>query len=344
MLINDINNHFFNKFKFQIEKSVLKQYDAKSWQKFCRQLELNDAEGAYLLCDYSAHLLAETKYFHQNLYHEYFGHGLFVEHSLIGKKLKNLETRAIIETESFDSDKDYACQELSGYFNNYQEFFEGFALWIEYYLSRFNHELETFNDKFSRLNRKKQLLLEKFRLYEEKYNDYSLVYSCALPKHYNPEILETILHNIFEKNSIKFALVYGSRKPYSDIDIFMVSNNKPLFLGWLDVYSVDNEHFTYLTNMLDIYVTEALFTGTFITGDRNYYNKVKAKILDLNITTEQINFNLKQSKLAGISASKHLYGSKLYNQYLSYKISYLVNAKLLSQNRKALTLKNLFTC
>ncbi|MFH1638373.1 MAG: nucleotidyltransferase domain-containing protein, partial [Candidatus Woesearchaeota archaeon] len=103
---------------------------------------------------------------------------------------------------------------------------EGFALWMEYYLS------EVFNLDYDEEAIESKALLSCFAEYSNCYTDFGLIYSCGLPKYYTNQTLTEIIRKIY--GEVNLALIYGSKKPYSDIDLFLITEKKPLFLGWLD--------------------------------------------------------------------------------------------------------------
>lgn len=180
--------------------------------------------------------------------------------------------------------------------------------------------------------------------YQSVHGEYALLYSCGFPKYYNINILEDILRKLFREdfNSIEFSLVYGSRKPQSDIDIFMVSDKIPnSYLQWIDISSVSNQNFQDLLSKLDLSITDPLFTGQFICGNKTYLEQAKTIINKMPITQETITHHIQHTARAKELALQHCEETKEHQTAMRWSKSYLANAKELKQNRKALTLANL---
>lgn len=279
----EIDNFLYNRFKLKLEKTELLTYNKQEWKNFCRKNNLLAKQSHYK--NNIAHLLSETEDRNINLFHEYYGNGLYFEHSANNNKIEA----------------------------------EGFALWMEYYLSTvFNIN---YNNKFNNLTKASKSLLATFAEYSDCYTDYGLMYSCGMPKYYNKNILKEILKKIY--NNIDLALLYGSKKPYSDIDIFIISEQKPIFLEWLDIYALPLEEANNLIELLDISVTEALFTGEYILGDKNLLNYLRKKTIKTKITEQAILHNIKMSNIEKKLGDKN-----------NYCYTYMKNAKLLSKGFK----------
>ena len=142
--------------------------------------------------------------------------------------------------------------------------------------------------------------------------------------------------------SIELALLYGSKKPYSDIDVFVVSDKiQDTFLNWLDVRSVSSQGLTDMLSKLDISATESLFTGEFITGNKAYLEQLKETAIKIPITEQAVTYNMHQAEHARRIA---LLNDGDYNKYRTangWSQSYSQNARLLIKGKKALTKKGL---
>ena len=91
----------------------------------------------------------------------------------------------------------------------------------------------------------------------------------------------------------------------------------------------------------DISVTDPIFTGNLIYGDKNKFEQLKLQVLEQPITPEDIEYNfieaIKQRELLPEIPEN----DKRRKDCLSYIESFLQNAKQLSLGHKALTLKEL---
>lgn len=349
--MREINLFLAKKFGIRVEKSSLQGYNREEWERFCTEGGLNDAEGAYMPRDYSAHFLSDSEFAMQSVFHEYFGHGLFIEHAEAGKELHNLEEKLMQEEAGIEKDrlKDFrrnnaAHVQAREFCNKNLALYEGFAMWMEGYLSSLTGSFAMFRKKFEMLSNEQKSLCAKFASFADEYGEYALLYSCGLPKFHNRGILENILRKMYKKNfeCIEFALVYGSRKPYSDIDIFMVAENiECSYLGWIDVYSVSRKTFDGLVGKLDISITDPLFTGDFIFGNKECLGKAKSRILSADIKPEHISYHRQHAEKAKELAMKHAEGSYEHKSAMRYSLSYNANANELEKGNRPLTLKEL---
>jgi hypothetical protein len=135
-------------------ESSLKVYNLKDWVRF-RQRRVSDDKG--LMSTFhprtlTAYILKDNPIYMLNLFHEYFGHGSFCEHSNIGKKIVDYDKElGELEKEIFGEEITEARVIRKGHrlFNQYSslrsesqdymmqryEVYEGFAYWFEMHLS-----------------------------------------------------------------------------------------------------------------------------------------------------------------------------------------------------------------
>ena len=96
---------------------------------------------------------------------------------------------------------------------------------------------------------------------------------------------------------VKFALLYGSKKDFSDIDVFMIGAEIPRIRNyWIDVVSYSPAEFEEKRSLFDVEITDPLFSGEFVFGDRDYLEKQKQKLREQPITEEAIKYNLSEAK------------------------------------------------
>ncbi len=350
-----------DKFGIAPEKSTLTLYTREEWDKTNGEAYPKSCKGLYLPRDYSAHIATfselsklTSKLSKLTLFHEYFGHGLQFEHTKLGqyihlleKKLEKEEKETGVTTEEersrlrANSPTGIEIKELS---QNSENYHEGFAVWMEWYLSRQTGNEGLFKTTIGTIPSAYKESFKILMSYYLSYGEHALIYSCGFPKHHTPSILESTLKKVFllDFNSINFALVFGSRKPYSDIDMLIVSDRiRSRDYDWLDLSSITKNLSEDLASKLDISVTDPIFTGEFICGDRNYFEQEKTKVLKAPITREAIQHNRYHAEIAKATGLKCEEGSKNRRTALRYHKSYLLNAKELEQGRKALTLKEL---
>lgn len=351
-LDKEISGFFLEEFGVALEKTRLEKYSAQEWRSFCEERKLKQAEGAYTIRNLTAHVLEDTEFAIPNYFHEYFGHGLFIEHSIEGKKLYNLEQKLMKEEKGLKSESEIiefrkssrTYEELQKQHNANLMLYEGFAMWIECLLSNMTGNLSIFEKKMSAMPKGQQELCMQFASYSKRFGAHGLFWKSGMPKHYTEQKLEAVLKEVFRADfeRIELAVVYGSRKPYSDIDIFVVSDRiQCSFLGWLDVYAVSNATFNELLGKLDISITDALFSGSFVAGKKELFETARSSAINSEITPEIIQYHREHSEKAGKLASKFKRETEEHGNAMRYKASYLANANELEKGKKPLTLKSL---
>jgi len=316
-----------DKFKIKSELTSYKTYNQNDWKEFLETKKGgNGVEGVFLPRKLTANILTDTKFFETNSNHEYFGHGLFCEYSLIGKELvkkeKELESleKKILKLDRLPENKKITVEvndpfvekylkngdEVDEFANQNLYSYEGFAIWMEYFLARNNNNLEMFNKKLNKLDENTKKVFNHFKKFEDLYGEYALLYSLKFPKHYDKKILNNIIKKIYKEDykNIEFALLYGSKKPY-------------------------------------ISITDPLFTGDVIIGDNSQINYYKDYVNKIKINDKMIHYNLtraEQQKRVALCYPEKSKENIIGNGY--YKTC-KINAKELSEGNKILTLKNI---
>jgi predicted nucleotidyltransferase len=165
----------------------------------------------------------------------------------------------------------------------------------------------------------------------------------GFPKYQDSNKIIDIIKKFYdtEFQNIELVISYGSKKPYSDIDLFIVSNNpsRNYFNGWLDIYELNIKDFECLKNNLDISVTDPIFTGIQIYGVLPL-EEYQRSILNHEITAESIAHNNLRSKQQKELINKTT-DARLIKLATGYSNTYDFNAKELSLGNKLLTLKEL---
>ena len=349
-LIKEASDFISSEFNLQIKKSQLKIYSPKNWKKFYEAnkesiigFQKND-EGLYIPKSYSAYLREDSAFFVPNVFHEFFGHGLFCEQSSIGKKLVKL-TQNKGDANSFLYDKiDLRIQPL-GLTNKNIDNYEGFALWLEALLCKETGNKKNWDLKKEAIHKDYRVLFEYFQEAEKKLTRFGFMSQLGFLKEYDGKKIVNTLKHLYGSNfnNIEFVVLYGSQKPESDIDLFIVSNNpsQNYFNGWLDIYELNKKYFQYLADKLDIRVTDPLFSGNLIYGDKSNFEKIKKEIQAQPISQEAINHNLKQAQKQQEYLPQFKESPRDKKNCLRYIKTYKINAQELSKGKKILTLKNI---
>ncbi len=363
-LKDQAETHLLETFGIAPEKTKIRLYKAPEWRRFRSKWGFQkEVLGAHFSTDLSspitedstAHILEDSEFLPLTFFHEYFGHGLWTEHTPYGQEKKRLEKK-IREEESnakitennrisfWKSNENYkALLELH---KTTMPQNEGFAMWMEHYLASMTGNKELFLKLFAIMPDKRKELCMRFIAHQHTFGEHALLYECGFPKHYDTNILEGILRKLFKEdfNSIEFAMVYGSRKPHSDIDIFMVSDKIPNnYSEWIDISSITHQKFQELLSKMDLSITDPLFTGQFICGNKAYLEQAKTTINKMPITQENIEHQILHSEQARHIALANDGDLEKYQTAMRWKDSYFANAKEMKQNNKPLTLANLAT-
>lgn len=322
-----------------------------------------DSHGVYLPRSLSAHLKESSEFLSVNLLHEYFGHGLFCEHAISGQRIVSLE-QALAETEKEmlnvsepPEQQKFQVDETNPFFERYksqrkelQQFFsqkihnyEGFAMWLEHFLAKAINNESLFEQKMDELvHPDYRKLFEQFHDFSSQYGNFALIAQLGFPKHYEDTTIVETLRNLYKEDfkSIELAIIYGSQKPHSDIDLFVVSDKiQSGYNHWLDIYARTPEEFEVDLNNFSIAVTDPLFSGRTIIGNSDYQEKLKQRVLNQPITQEAIQYNLTQSDEQERIALMYPENSKERKIAESYQQSFRKNAEELQRGNKVLTLR-----
>ena len=140
-------------------------------------------------------------------------------------------------------------------------------------------------------------------------------------------LLEDVYGNKLE--DVKFALLYGSRKEFSDIDVFMIGEDIPRIRNdWLDVVSYSPEEFEEKRRLFDVEITDPLFSGEIILGDRNYLEQQRKLLTGQPITEKAIRYNLREAE----QQEKSAYDFPEESEWRQIGLSYAETSRLMAEN------------
>ncbi|MFA5406506.1 MAG: hypothetical protein WC307_04075 [Candidatus Nanoarchaeia archaeon] len=314
VLLRDASLIVKSDFGLELNESRLKCYSKSDWDFFCSVNGFDGStDGLFVPESLTAYVNKDGDFFVSNVFHELFGHGLLAEQGL----------------------------------NNNPALSEGFAMWVEWYLdnkllsedyfwSKQTNYLKCFGNEYNNnIN-----LVNDFINYSTKLTPKALLFNIGLPRVYSSNDLIDIVKQLYGSNfsDIELAVVYGSKKPSSDIDLFIIEKHDyNYFNDWLDIYCVSKDNAKTMVNNLDISVTDPLFSGELLIGE-GLLNELCNEALNNPITDEAIKYNLLMSN--------EQTNFKIINQRDKtiaglYSLSYKINANLLSKGVKSLTLKKL---
>ena len=339
---------------YKPEQTSLQQIPKFQWGEFSQQIGLNSSSsGVYLPRNQTAVIPCDTETTPLSLFHEYFGHGLYCEQSLSGRHLVSLEKRLLEEEKQEFQEKQFKLenlqefrqenptfQELDNFRRQNLRTYEGFAVFTEFLLSREFDLKEMFEIRYGSLSNQDKKQFERIASFNKEYGDLATFYAQELARITTPQRAKTLLRDIYKGNlqDIRFALLYGSRKEFSDIDIFVVSDSLPeIETPYIDVVVHNHNEFEKRIELFDVVDSEALTTGEFILGDKRYLNQKRTQLVNQPITKEAINHNLRKSQEQQKLAREYSKSSPRRAIGLGYSIHYLSNALLLMQGKRALT-------
>jgi len=344
-ILLDASSFVISEFGFDIEQSKLNPYSPENWQEFCQVNNFNlNSSGIYVPASYSAYVRTDSLFLTSNIFHEFYGHGLFVEHSQIGKRLTEIIQNNGDE-KSFIFDEINPQEQTFGIAKHNIHNYEGFAVWLEALLCNETGNSNVWSAKKDGLREDYSQLFEFFKDAESRLSRFGLISQMGFPKQYDDDKVLGIVRKLYGSNfnNVDFVVLYGSQKPESDIDLCIVSSNpsNQYFNGWLDIAELNREDFRNRINNLDIALTDAMFSGRLIFGDENSFHQYKQTILEKPISHEMVEYNKRKSNLQKEYLSSYQDNNRMKKLCISYIDSFSQNAEQLSLGNKPLTLENL---
>lgn len=355
--ISKVNDYYQNLLGYSVEQTRIKEIPVEDWMEFVTQRGFKkNSSGIYLPRNQTAIIPMKNKL---SLFHEYFGHGLFCEQSLIGKKLVDLEKTLLKEEEQRFQGEQFTLLELNRFRGQNKTFeelnelreqnlglYEIFATWTEYFLSKKFEQNNQFEKKYDSVQQKDKTSIDELISFSKIYGDLATFYNFGMARKTTPERVSKLLFDIYGEKlkEVKLAVLYGSRKEFSDIDVFIVSEDLPeTDCSWLDVRVERESDFEKMIKMFDVSITGLAIDSEFIIGDKNYFEKKKRQLAEQSITEEAIKYNLEKSEEQKRLAMQFEENSRKNIHGLTYSLTYLKNAIALKQNRRLLPKELLYS-
>lgn len=316
-------------------------HDELSWKEHCKRYKIAHSNfGAFYPLLMQSHVVMGTPYTEALLVHEHIGHGLFYEHSQMGKLIRFLE-EALLNLE--EAEKEEKKKELETLTKGRIASIEGFAVWMEKYILGQLGMDEKWRLRFDDL---KPLHREGLRLAEQEeksFGDYGVIYGAGLPKHYNSLDLVRLCKLYFGQKftAIDFIILYGSRKPESDIDICVIGNLEEtvVFEPWLDMKIENRNLFLRKLKNFDLLALSIIANGSVIFGNSSEIEKLRELVRNLSITREAIEYNQGRAE----RAKTNIENGNIYNLRSAIKtmVTSRINSIALSQGKKWLRIEDL---
>jgi hypothetical protein len=317
-LVLESEEILISEFKIKPEQSIYTIHS--NWIDFVNNTGSHPkSHGVYLPRKLSAHLNKSSKFLPVNLLHEYFGHGLFCEHAILGQRIVSLEqSLAVTENEMFNTkefptQKNNQVDETNPFFEKYKtqreelqqivsqniHNYEGFAMWLEHFLSKTTKTESLFEQKMDELvHPEYEALFEQFYSFAIQNGNFALLAELGFPKYYDTNTIIETLRKKYKNNfdSCELVILYGSQKPYSDIDLCIISDKiQSNYNHWLDIYVRTTNDFEEDLSNFSIAATYPIFFGKRVIGNPIYHEQLKQRILNQPITDKAIQYNLRQS-------------------------------------------------
>ncbi len=336
------------------ENTNLLQIPDYNWDSFTSRNGFNPSSyGIYLPRNQTAIIRGDSPF---SLFHEFFGHGLFCEQSLVGRKLVELEKKLYDEEAQLFPNQNFSLEDVGRLRQKSETFkeldlfrmenltrFESFAIWTEYLLSKEFSIEEEFQRRYSLLTKEDKDLVESIIYFHRKNGALATFYAQGLARRNTSERVGCLLNDLFKRDvkKIKFALLYGSKKEFSDIDVFVVSDDLHDINSWLDLRVYGSNDFERRADLLDIAITNPVITGEFILGDRSYYEFMKRKILQNPISESSISHNLQESFNQKSLAERCSKDSRDFLRGMGYCLTYLATHLSLKNGLRLFTREDL---
>ena len=354
-LLDSSNEFYQDLLGYKPEQTSLQQIPEDQWNEFATQRGLNpNSSGIYLPRNQIAIIQGENPL---SLFHEYFGHGLCCEQNLTGRKLVDLEKKLLEEEKQEFFNSRFSLEDLQRFRQQNQTFqelenfrqenlgrYELFAIWTEYLLSGENDLRDLFGRKYDSLEGQEKEAVDSAINFGEKYGNLATMYAQGIARRTNTERVRRLLDDVYKDKlqEVRFALLYGSKKEFSDIDVFIVGNEiSRIRNDWIDVISYSPLEFEEKRRLFDVEITDPLFSGEFVFGNKNYFEEQKQKLIGQPIVEEAIRYNLNEAETQENISYKFSEESDERNIALSYAETSRLMADNLRQGKRIFTKRNL---
>jgi len=355
----DVSNQFYQDLLgYKPGQTSLQILAKEQWQPFCERVGLNlDSLGIYLPRNQTAVIPSDSETATLSLFHEYFGHGLFCEQNLSGKRLIELEKKLLEEEKQEFQRRQFTLEDVQSFRNKNQTFqelgefkrqnleqYELFAIWTEYLLSRKFGLRDKFEKRHDSLQNGNKENFDSVINFSRQYGDLAVFYAFGLRKIQSRKRLLRLSQDIFKNKLDRTRLIlhFGSGKEFSDIDLFVISNDIPsTYDSWLDVRAYKTQNIEEGIRVLNPMITDPIIIGKLVFGNTNYWRRLKQQVLAQSITEEAINFSLREYRAEMRRSRDKSLGEHLQMKNLRSAKTFLTNALALKNGDKVLTFNRL---
>ena len=231
-------------------------------------------------------------------------------------------------------------QELDEFERQNLELYEVFAIWTEYLLSGEYNLREDFEGKYDSLSGQEKEAVDSIINFSKSYGNLATFYAQGMARRTTVARVKRLLEDIYKDKlkDVRFVLLYGSRKEFSDIDVFMVGNEIPRIKNdWIDVVSYSEGEFEEKRRLFDVEISDPLFSGEIILGDKIYFERQRGLLVQQPITDKAIKYNLQEAE----NQKKYAYDFPEDSEGRKMGLSYTATSRFMAENlRKG---KRIFT-
>ncbi|MCK4647511.1 nucleotidyltransferase domain-containing protein [Candidatus Pacearchaeota archaeon] len=347
----DSSNQFYQDLiGYKPKQTSLQSISKSQWNEFAKIRGLNpNSSGIYLPRNQTAIIPKENPL---SLFHEYFGHGLYCEQSLSGRRLVDLEKELLKEEKQEFRDGRFSLKDVQKFrdenktFQELEKFrkqnlgaYELFAIWTEYLFSEEFNLREMFERKYGKLSSKDREQVDRIINFSEQYGNLATFYESGLARRTTPKRVRKLLEEIYgdKLQKIKLALLYGSRKEFSDIDVFVVGNLPKIKNDWIDISVYNINDVKEKLRLFDVALTDALSSGELVLGDEKYFVQQRLELERQLITEKAIKHNLREANKQERFAYQYPKESEERKIGLSYSQTSRLMAKNLKEGKRKLT-------
>lgn len=290
--------------KFGIKPSNVELEFHENIREFLKSTDNPCAQSIFIPKNLTAHV-PKTKI--ELVFHEFFGHGLYCEHTKYGKKMVDDEKR-------YYTMNDRQIEQNLTLHEYFKPDFEGHALWIEDFLLTSLGKSEILSNRLKELRsfdfqsqffpqlRTHRDVYDRVKQFEEKYGIYELWYILGFPRRFDKQTLLGIVREklVGRFDDIIFLIRFGSTNSRGDIDLCAVLSDSSKIDEYQHSRTIDLTQFHYseflkMLKLFDPQVTEPLLTGNFIFGNNKEFKKLVYKLKNQQPTPDVANYLRRKS-------------------------------------------------
>ncbi len=302
--LNEASNYLKLDFGLERPKSSIQFCSGHEW----RYLEKQGISGIAFYDPKNGRAYLSPEASVTDMIHEYFGHALYSEQSLLGKKFKQTiqkDTKTAKETKEF--------------FDKIRPLQEGFSIWMEEKILKQLGLTDLWKDRYEMITKSPYYNFYKSFLKEEsEKGTITLLYKIGFPKSKDQEIIKKVAkENLKDFNNIEYLIQYGSLE--RDIDLLAVYPDDILqkkgliYDGCIDINVLNKTLFLQKLKLYDIEILEPILTGNLLTGDEKGFEKIISQIKNGKPSKEAVDHANKRS-LETFNSAMFFYNQNMFKR------------------------------